>query len=84
MPMQPHRPHGCRTLPLLTLAAAVAVAVPVVADDWPQWRGPDRLAVWHETGIVETLPDELKVAWRTPIGSGYSGPAVADGACLRV
>ena len=24
-------------------------------------------------------PDELKVAWRTPIGSGYSGPAVADG-----
>ena len=79
MSMRPHRAQGCPTLVLLTLATAVVVAVPVVADDWPQWRGADRLAVWHETGIVETLPDELKVAWRTPIGSGYSGPAVADG-----
>ena len=77
--MQPHRPHGHHTLALLTLAAVVVVAVPVVADDWPQFRGADRLAVWHETGIVETLPDELKVTWRTPIGAGYSGPAVADG-----
>lgn len=77
--MQPHGLHGCRTLALLTLTVAVTVAVPVIADDWPQWRGPDRLGVWHETGIVETLPDELKVVWRTPIGGGYSGPVVADG-----
>ena len=49
------------------------------AEDWTQWRGADRLAVWHETGIVKKLPDELKVTWRTPIRSGYSGPAVADG-----
>ena len=77
--MQPHRPHRRPTLAPVTLAAAVAVAAPAFADDWPQFRGPDRLGVWQETGIVETLPDELKVTWRTPIGSGYSGPAVADG-----
>ena len=59
--------------------AGVMMAVAVSADDWPQWRGADRLAVWHETGIVEDLPEELKVAWRTPIRSGYSGPAVAGG-----
>ena len=23
------------------------------ADDWPQWLGPNRDAVWRESGIVE-------------------------------
>ena len=58
---------------LFTMGAALE------ADDWPQWRGADRLGVWAETGIVDQLPDQLRVAWRVPIGSGYSGPAVADG-----
>jgi outer membrane protein assembly factor BamB len=64
---------------LVSLAVTCALVAPVVANDWPQWRGADRLAVWNETGIVETLPGELKVVWRTPIGGGYSGPVVADG-----
>ena len=68
-----------RVLTAVILAASVAVAMPAFADDWPQWRGAGRLGVWHETGIVDELPDELAVTWRTPIGSGYSGPAVADG-----
>ncbi len=59
--------------------AVFAMGGVLSADDWPQWRGADRLAVWHETGIVEELPDEIEVAWRTPIRSGYSGPAVAGG-----
>ncbi len=49
------------------------------ADDWPQWRGADRLGTWTEDGIVDRLPDQLKVTWRVPINSGYAGPAVADG-----
>src|SRR5512132_1860965 len=50
------------------------------ADDWPQWLGPQRDAVWRETGIVEKLPaDGLKYRWRVPIGGGYAGPAVAKG-----
>ena len=77
--MQRLRPHDTSTLAFVILAAAVAFSAPTFADDWPQFRGKDRLAVWHETGIVETLPDELKVTWRTPIRSGCSGPAVADG-----
>ena len=52
---------------------------PAGAEDWPQWRGPDRLAVWDERRVVEDLPEELKVGWRVPIRSGFSGPAVADG-----
>jgi outer membrane protein assembly factor BamB len=50
------------------------------ADDWPQWLGPQRDGVWRETGILEKFPkDGPKVRWRTPIGMGYSGPAVAAG-----
>ena len=50
------------------------------AEDWPEWRGKERLGVWNETGIVEKFPaDGLKVEWRTPIRGGYSGPSVAAG-----
>ena len=52
----------------------------VHADDWPQWLGPQRDAVWRETGIIEKFPaDGLKYRWRVPIGGGYAGPAVAKG-----
>ena len=68
----------CR-LPALVASAAVAATAPLLAEDWTQFRGPGRLGVWHETGIVETLPEQLKVTWRTPLGGGYSGPAVSDG-----
>jgi len=50
------------------------------ADDWPQWLGLQRDAVWHEAGILEEFPPSgPAVHWRTPIGGGYSGPAVANG-----
>jgi outer membrane protein assembly factor BamB len=52
----------------------------VAADDWPQWGGPLRDLVWREDGIIAKLPEgELPRMWATPIGAGYSGPAVADG-----
>jgi outer membrane protein assembly factor BamB len=58
----------------------VMAAVIARADDWPQWLGPQRDGVWRETGIVEKLPAEgLHFRWRTAIGSGYAGPAVAHG-----
>jgi outer membrane protein assembly factor BamB len=50
------------------------------ADDWPQWRGPQRDGVWRETGIRDAIPaDGLPAKWRVPVGLGYAGPAVADG-----
>ncbi len=66
-----------------TLAACLIVllgAAIAMADDWPQWRGPNRDGVWRETGLVEKFAGpQLKIRWRQPIGSGYSGPTVADG-----
>jgi outer membrane protein assembly factor BamB len=50
------------------------------ADDWPQWRGHGRQAVWNETGLIDRFPETgLTVTWRVPVHSGYSGPAVAGG-----
>jgi outer membrane protein assembly factor BamB len=59
-------------LSLLALAAH--------ADDWPQWRGPQRDGVWREQGIVESFPaNGLKVLWRAEAGGGWSSPIVAEG-----
>lgn len=42
--------------------------------------GPQRDAVWRETGVIEKFPENgLVIRWRTPIGAGYAGPAVAGG-----
>ncbi len=67
--------RGC----LLLAGCALLAAPSASAEDWTQWRGEDRVGVWSETGIVEELPETLKVKWRVPLNTGYSGPAVADG-----
>src|SRR5262249_51414288 len=65
--------------PFVTLALTMVVTS-VRADDWPQWRGPNRDGVWRETGILKTLPaGGLQYRWRARIGTGYSGPVVAQG-----
>jgi outer membrane protein assembly factor BamB len=47
------------------------------ADDWPQWRGPERDGVWRESGtITEFSSNKMKPDWSTPVGAGYSGPTV--------
>jgi outer membrane protein assembly factor BamB len=51
-----------------------------LGEDWPEWRGKGRQGVWLEGGVLETFPAKgLNVKWRAPIGSGFSGPAVAAG-----
>jgi outer membrane protein assembly factor BamB len=51
-----------------------------VADEWPQWRGPQRDGIWRETGVVEKFDSpQLPIQWRAEIGPGYSGPTVAAG-----
>lgn len=63
----------------LFAVAALVLATPAAADDWPQWRGPGRDGVWRESGIVDEFAnDRLEVLWRKPLGPGYSGPTVAD------
>lgn len=50
------------------------------ADDWAQFLGPNRNGISAETGLVEKFPQEgPKIAWRTELGVGMSGLAVAEG-----
>jgi hypothetical protein len=50
------------------------------ADDWPQWRGPNRDGISAETGILKSWPAEgPKVLWRMPLGNGFSAVSVAHG-----
>jgi outer membrane protein assembly factor BamB len=73
---------------LIAISLPAAVVLPLLwgphaqllADDWPQWRGPRRDGVWQETGILDRFPDpQIELRWRVPISSGYSGPTVAAG-----
>ena len=67
---------------VLLLAVLLPPLLPASArgEDWPQWLGPQRDGVWRESGILNRFPSNgLPVRWRVSIGSGYSGPAVAQG-----
>jgi outer membrane protein assembly factor BamB len=56
----------------------LALALPALAVDWRQWRGPDRTDVSQETGLLKSWPkDGPKLLWTyEDAGTGYSGPAV--------
>jgi outer membrane protein assembly factor BamB len=50
------------------------------ANDWPQWRGPDRSGTWFNGPRVDSLTSDLVTkVWDVPIGSGYNGPTLASG-----
>ena len=71
---------GQRMILMLSAWVALPTCVHLLAEDWPEWRGEGRRGVWSETGILEKFPEDgLEFKWRTPIRSGYAGPAVADG-----
>ncbi len=60
--------------------ASFLLGTALLADDWPQWLGPNRDSVWRESGIVEKFPTNgPPVRWRVSIGGGYAGPVVAKG-----
>jgi outer membrane protein assembly factor BamB len=62
---------------LLTLAAGLGLALAAArADDWPQWRGPNRDG--HVTGFQApaTWPKALTQKWKIPVGEGVATPAL--------
>src|SRR6266446_1573878 len=66
-------------LALLALIASSMVSQ-IRAEDWPQFLGPTRDAVYHGKDIAPAWPkDGPKLLWKTPVGQGFSGPVVSAG-----
>jgi outer membrane protein assembly factor BamB len=55
------------------------IATPLFADDWPQFRGPNRDGVSTEKGLLQSWPkDGPPLLWSTKgLGGGYSTVSVA-------
>jgi outer membrane protein assembly factor BamB len=53
-----------------------------VAEDWPQWRGPNRDGVAVASDLLPTWPPDLltrRKLWEQPAGEGFSAIVVAQG-----
>src|SRR5262245_43578461 len=76
-----HWSHPIMFTRLLTAAWVFTAVAPASADDWPQWRGPNRDGVSKETGLLKEWPkDGPKLLWSAKdLGTGYSTPSVAGG-----
>lgn len=59
----------------------LSVALPMLAADWPQWRGPNRDGISTETGLLKEWPSNgPPLVWKVQsLGEGYSSPAIANG-----
>ena len=50
-----------------------------LAQDWPQWRGPNRNGVVASFTAPRVWPDKLKTIWKVQTGVGHSSPVVVGG-----
>lgn len=65
---------------IIFLAFFLLFSIVLFSQDWPDWRGANRDAVWNERGVVQKFEsDVLSHKWSVEIGAGYSGPTIANG-----
>jgi outer membrane protein assembly factor BamB len=67
----------------LILASAFLLTVfanSVIAQDWPQFLGPERNSTSPQKNLLRSWPESgPEVLWTANIGIGYGGPVVKDG-----
>jgi len=69
-----------RSTSLLAVVCCALFLSSLSADDWPQYRGPNRDGRSEETGLLKSWPvEDPEVLWRRELGDGYSGIAVVQG-----
>lgn len=65
---------------LTACLAAMFTALGARADDWPQFRGPNRDAISRETRLLREWPEGgPKVLWSAEVSEGFGGAAVYQG-----
>lgn len=77
-------PVFCRRFQRVAYGCAVLVLLlytPVMAENWPQWRGPQGNGVSGEVNLPLVWNTSQNIAWQTPLpGTGSSTPAIWDDA----
>ena len=58
------------------ILSAVFFAATLAAQDWPQWRGPNRDGAVTAFKEPSSWPDSLSQRWRVEIGLGYATPLI--------
>jgi outer membrane protein assembly factor BamB len=61
---------GCAVMCFSSLTAQIS------AQDWPQWRGPNRDGAVAAFREPSAWPERLKQQWRVEVGLGYATPLV--------
>ena len=62
------------------IALALLSVSSAQAEDWPQFRGPNRDNISKETGLLRQWPAEgPKVLWTVEVGEGYAAAAIVGG-----
>ena len=67
-----------RSLHILAVPLAVwAAAITLVAQDWPQFLGPQRDGTYTGPPIADSWPDSGPTrVWERQVGAGFAGPVV--------
>jgi outer membrane protein assembly factor BamB len=61
----------------MVLLILSVTTVPAAAQDWSQWRGPNRDGALNAAALPKTWPGAVTRAWRVEVGEGYSSPVVS-------
>ena len=59
---------------ILVFVLALMVSEPALAQDWPQWRGPNRDGVVTSFREPTSWPESLNQEWKVEVGFGYATP----------
>jgi outer membrane protein assembly factor BamB len=70
---------SARKLQAAIAGALVCVAATLDAEQWPQWRGPNRDGVVPAASVPAAWPEKPTLKWKQAVGEGYSSPVVAGG-----
>jgi len=60
----------------IVLGTAAGLAAAAAAQDWPQWRGPNRDGAISSFKEPASWPEGLRQQWRVEVGLGYATPVL--------
>lgn len=68
-----------RRMSLSSLCVVLLISSTTLADDWAQWRGPNRDGLSSETGLLKVWPQSgPPLAWKaTGLGAGFSSVSIS-------